>query len=52
MKRKYDGKIRELKYDKQLGLVAGLGTEGVVKLHDPIADLRVLRTVRQTKIIK
>ena len=46
MKRKYQSKVREVKYDRKLGLVAGLGTEGVVKLHDPILDLRAVRTVR------
>lgn len=46
MKKKYEGKVRELKYDKDLRLVAGLGTDGVVKLHDPTMDLRVIRTVR------
>jgi DDB1- and CUL4-associated factor 12 len=47
MKRKYDGKVRELKYDFNLRMVVGLGTDGVVKLHDPTVDLRVMRTVRE-----
>jgi WD repeat-containing protein 40A len=48
MKKKYEGKVRDVKYDRDLRLVVGLGTEGVVKLHDPNLDLRVLRTVRIT----
>lgn len=46
MKKKYDGKVREVKYDPNLRMVIGLGTEGVVKLQDPTNDLRVVRTVR------
>lgn len=45
MKKKYEGKVREVKYDRDLRLVVGLGTEGVVKLHDPNLGLRVLRTL-------
>jgi hypothetical protein len=47
MKSKYEGKVREVKYDRDLQMIVGLGTEGVVKLHDPNLDLRVLRTVRK-----
>ena len=46
MKRKYEGKVRDLKWNKELGYVAGLGTEGVVKLHDPAVDLRVVRSLK------
>jgi hypothetical protein len=48
MKKKYEGKVREVKYDRDSRLVVGLGTDGSVKLHDPTVDLRVIRTVRKT----
>ena len=45
MKQKYEGKVRDVKYNAALGLVAGLGTDGAVKLHDPCSDLRIVRSV-------
>lgn len=46
MKRKYQGKVREVKYDHSLGLVAALANNGFVVLQDPGMDLRVVRRVR------
>lgn len=45
MKRKYNGKVRDLRYSSELGRLAALSTEGCVKLQDPAQDLRVIRSM-------
>lgn len=45
MKRKYKGKVREVKYDHELGLIAALSNDGYVVLQDPGVDLKVVRRV-------
>jgi len=45
MKRRFAGKVRDVKYNAALGMVAALDTSGFVKLMDPITGLRVVRAV-------
>jgi len=45
MKRKFEGKVREVKYDSSRGYVAALSTSCAVQLMDPGRDLRTLRSV-------
>jgi len=45
MKRKYRGKVRDLKYNYDLARLGVLSTEGCIKLQDPNVDLRVCRSI-------
>lgn len=45
MKRKYRGKVRDLKYNYDLARLGVLSTEGCIKLQDPTVDLRVTRSI-------
>lgn len=45
MKRKFAGKVRDVKYSQESGMVAALSI-GCVKLLDPASDLKVTQTVR------
>lgn len=45
MKRKFGGRVRDLKYEPVKGIVAALDTDGLIKCMDP-RNLRVVRSVR------
>ncbi|GAB4818512.1 hypothetical protein N2152v2_005558 [Parachlorella kessleri] len=45
MKRKFKGRVRDIKYDYGTDRVAALGTEGCIKLFDMERDFRITRTV-------
>jgi WD repeat-containing protein 40A len=45
MKRKFGGRVRDIKFEPEQRLVAALDTDGVIKVMDPASGLRIVRTV-------
>eukprot|EP00887_Chlorella_sp_A99_P001144 scaffold14.g1144.t1 len=46
MKRKFDGKVRDVAFSAELGRLAALDTSGCVKMLDPARDLATARVVK------
>ncbi|KAL4444203.1 hypothetical protein ABPG75_011940 [Micractinium tetrahymenae] len=49
LQRKFEGKVRDVKYDPASCRLAALSTEGCIKLLDAARDLRTMRTIQLDK---